>query len=480
MPKPRQEPPEDHQSLEGEVAVVIFQAEDSGFAVVSLQTETDGPVTAAGDLGDVDVGAYLRLHGTWKTHPRFGRQFQAQWAERTAPTTLRGLEKYLGSSNFDGIGADMAKRLVKHFGEDTLQALEAGASELQKVPGIGPKRAAALAAGFAEQRDTHRVMAELRGFGFSSKQARDLYVLWSAGAIEKVRADPYALVGTLRGIGFQTADGIAQAVGILRDSSVRARGVLLHLLREGGREGHCCLPELRVLEELDRLGLSQSSMVEGIQSAIGSGRVKLVRLPGSAPGEEHPHFYLSELHQAEAGLVADIQRLQQPGESALATPEQVLGAMERAAFHPDPSQRQALEMALCQPFSVITGGPGTGKTTTLRLLLEILESSDSREVRLASPTGRAAKRLQEATGREASTLHRLLGFDPSDGGFRHDAEEPLEVDYLVVDEVSMMDIQLASSLLAAVPNGCRVLLVGDADQLPSVGPGAVLRDLVAA
>ncbi|MGB0952725.1 MAG: ATP-dependent RecD-like DNA helicase [Planctomycetota bacterium] len=486
---------EGHESLEGQVVAIIFQAEDTGFAVVSLRTDEFQATTAAGKLGQVHEGEFLRLHGKWSEHPRFGRQFQAQWSEHTSPTTLDGLEKYLGSGAFPGVGADMAKRLVAHFGEHTMKALEGSSETLQAVPGIGPKRADALAAGFREGRSRHRVLAELRGFGLGANHASSLYERWQAKAVERVKQDPYALVGDLRGVGFQTADKIAEAVGIPKDSAVRARGVLVHLLREASREGHVCLPEVMVLEKLDQLGLSAESILEGVQGAVNSDRVVLVKLdptvgmnqasaeeelpPESTAPPSNQAFYLTELQEAEAGLVDEIRRLQDPQSSSIASQDQVLQAIESTAFRPDESQRAALEMALSDPFAVVTGGPGTGKTTTLRLLLEILDRAGDLDVKLASPTGRAAKRLQEATGRDASTIHRLLGFDPANGGFKHDAEVPLELDVLIVDEVSMLDLPLAYALLQAVPDGARVLLVGDADQLPSVGPGAVLRDLVA-
>jgi exodeoxyribonuclease V alpha subunit len=468
------DPAAGHESLAGQVAAIIFQNEDTGFAVVSLEVEGEGFLTAAGSLAPVQEGIYLRLHGRWKEHPRFGRQFQVAWAEQSSPTTLAGLERYLGSGVFPGIGPDMAKRLVGHFGEDTLTMLERGPTALQRVPGIGPKRAQALAAGFADGIEQHRVLAELRGFGLSGPQAMELYRRHQAGAVGRVKQDPYALCDSLRGVGFQTADRIADAVGIPRDSAVRAKGVLVHLLREGAREGHSCLPEEDILLKLDQLGMGSESVIEGVREAVRGARVALEELE---PGKRF--FYLAHLWEAEKSLAARILSLHRRPPEAAATPEQVLAAVERTAFRPDDSQRAALEMALSAPFAVVTGGPGTGKTTTLRLLLEILEAAGSGPVKLASPTGRAAKRLQEATGREATTIHRLLGFDPADGSFRHDEDTPLELAYLVVDETSMLDLELAASLLRAVPDDARVLLVGDADQLPSVGPGAVLRDLVA-
>jgi len=467
----------DHETLEGEVAAVVFQNEETGFAVVSLLKEGGEPVTVAGGLSPVHPGEHLRLHGRWTTHPRFGRQFQAQWSEHASPSTRAGIERYLGSGAFPGVGPEFAKRLVAHFGETTLQALGMGERTLRAVPGIGPKRAAALAAGFREGHARHRVLAEMRGFGLSGAQARALYESHGAEAVDRVRRDPYALVGALRGIGFRTADRIAGEVGIERDSEVRARGVVLHLLREGSREGHSCLPEDLVLEQVAQLGISDEHLVSGTRRLVEQGRMRLDE-PG--PTGSGRWWYLPELLEAETGCAAAVRQLLDQPAPVDVPPEQVLAAVAASAMRPDPSQRAALELALGSSLCVLTGGPGTGKTTTLRLFLDILERAGVGPVRLASPTGRAAKRLQEATGREASTVHRLLGFDPMSGGFRHDEEEPLDLKWLVVDEVSMLDLPLAHALLRAVPDGARVLLVGDADQLPPVGPGAVLADLVGA
>ncbi len=483
-----------HETLEGQVLSVVFQAEDSGFAVVVL--ESDGSTaTAAGDIGPVNAGDYLRLHGRWTDHPRFGRQFQAGWSEQTTPTTLHGLGQYLASGSFPGIGADMSKRLIRHFGENTLEALEGGAKTLQAVSGIGPKRAQVLAEAFAEGRARHRVLAELRGFGLNGGQANALYENWQAGAIERVKADPYALIGALRGIGFATAERMAHQLGIPRDSVVRARGVLLHLLREAGREGHTCLPEDELNRRSSELGLADERLTEALAELIQQRR--LVCEVDVESGGETRDYLLPDLHAAETALAGRVRELlkggagsepggggsgagSEPGGSAaLATPEQVMEGIRRADFPPDPSQSRALELSLREPFGVITGGPGTGKTTTLRLVLDILDAVGVGPVKLASPTGRAAKRLHEATGREASTVHRLLGFEPHSGTWRHDADNPLDAAFLIVDEVSMLDLPLAAALFAAVPPKCRVLLVGDADQLPSVGPGSVLRDLVA-
>ncbi|MFT7517849.1 MAG: exodeoxyribonuclease V alpha subunit, partial [Myxococcota bacterium] len=465
-----------HQSLEGEVLSVIFQSEDSGFAVVSLRHDNTA-VTVAGDFAPVANGEFLRLHGKWAEHPKFGKQFKASWSEKTSPTTLYGLKSYLASGAFEGVGPDMAKRIVEHFGENTMKALEGGAKTLQAVDGIGPKRAATLAELFKEGRDRHRIMAELRGFGLSASQTNKLYEMFAAEAINRIHADPYALVIWVRGIGFKTADRIAMQIGIDRDSAVRAGGICVHLLNEAKSDGHCCLPEEKVIDGLHSAGLSEQSIVEGVKAVIEAGRVVL---EAAASEEEVPCFYLPDLLQAEIEIAENILRLQGTKQNTiLADFDTIESVIERTEYPPDESQRLALDMALSTAFSVITGGPGTGKTTTMRLLLEVLHTVGIQNILLASPTGRAAKRLSEATGHEASTIHRLLKFEPISGKFSKNEEDPLEVDFLIIDEVSMMDLKLCASLLKAMPDGAKVLLVGDADQLPSVGAGAVLRDFVA-
>ncbi|MDP6850538.1 MAG: ATP-dependent RecD-like DNA helicase, partial [Planctomycetota bacterium] len=440
----------------------------------------EGLLTAAGDLQPVHEGAHLRLHGKWQNHPRFGKQFRAEWSEHSTPTTEVGLERYLGSGAFFGIGPEMARRLVAHFGDKTLDALEKGARELRKVKGVGPKRAEALAENFQEGRDQHRVLAELRGLGLSGAQAKKAYDQWAAGTVERIRKDPWGLIGVLERVGFHTAEKMAEQIGLPKDCPERARGVILHFLREATREGHVCLPQDSIWNQLEDLGLATETVAGAVAELKTQGRLVLEEGPVPPPDSgTGTWWYLSGLWQDVVGLAENLQRIRSGGRGPLATPQQIESALQRAAFPPDESQLRAVRMALEEPVSVLTGGPGTGKTTTLHLLLEILESAGCSKVRLASPTGRAAKRLQEATGRDASTLHRLLGFDPHEGGFRHDEDEPIEASFVVVDEVSMMDVNLAHSLTRALPTHCRLLLVGDADQLPSVGPGSVLRDLVA-
>lgn len=471
----RLQPAANHEFLEGQVAGIVYENPETGFAVIRLLS-SEGVASATGALSPVHEGEHLRLHGWWEKHPKFGRQFRAAWSEHAAPSTLDGLERYLGSGAFPGIGPDVARKLVAHFGEGTLQALESGGEEIRQVEGIGPKRAATLLEVFQEGAARHRVMAELRGFGLGGPQAKRVYEHWGPGAVERVRKDPYLLIGEVRGIGFETAEKIGRAVGIPPGSEVRARGVALHLLREAAREGHACVPESFIIRQIVNLEVEDAVVAAALQSLKAERRLLRDDLGGRV---EDPSLYLPDLHEAEAGVAEHLRRLLAQRTTPLASSDDVMGALTRTRYLPDPSQRAALEMALQQPVAILTGGPGTGKTTTLRLLLEILEAAGVSPVRLASPTGRAAKRLQEATGRDACTLHRLLRWDPSIQEFQHNENAPLELRYLVVDEVSMLDLQLAHALLRALPSDARLLLVGDADQLPSVGAGSVLADLLA-
>lgn len=461
-------------AIEGEILNIIFQNEDNDFGVINLK-HNDSTIIAAGDIADIEEGQQVRLHGSWTTHHQYGKQFKVTWSEKVTPNTLNGLKKYLASNAFKGIGPDMANRIVEHFKEHTLKALEGGASTIQAVNGIGPKRANSIAEIFKEGRDTHHVMAELRGLGLNARQSKNIFELFGAASIATIKKDPYGLAIWIRGVGFKTADQIALSIGIPHDSPIRAAGICVHLLQESQLEGHSCLPEEYINDRLNSHGLSYESILDGIKSAIETGRViKAI----SSHLEGSNNFYLPELFFAENAIASHIQRLLNLPKQPIATEQDMASAIQHTDYPPDDSQKNALRMALKEKVSVITGGPGTGKTTTMRLLIEIIHRAGIEKIKLASPTGRAAKRLSEATGNSASTIHRLLKFDPIKGDFTHNEDNPLDVDYLIIDEFSMCDLKLCASLMCAIPDEASLLIIGDADQLPSVGAGAILRDLV--
>ena len=460
---------EKHLRLAGEVDSVVFQDEEGGFAVIRLQNGE----TVAGEIAPVAPGEELVLHGAWMEHRKFGRQFRAEWVEKTAPTTLSGMEKYLGSGYFPGIGPALAKRLVTAFGSRTLDVLSQGAGGLKKVSGIGPKKAEALAQAFTRQVGKHRVMAELRGLGLGASQARTLYESWGSGSVERARKDPYTLIQELRGFGFASAEKLAGALGIPKDSRARGQGILLHTLSQAAQEGHSCLPKATLSERLEELGVGAENGEAALLNLEQTGRWVTEEIEGEA------WCWLAPFHKAEKGLAENILRLTAMPLNAEISAHDLDSTLAESGLQKDSGQKKAIRMALSQPISILTGGPGTGKTTLLKCVLDLLDRSGRGPALLASPTGRAAKRLQESTGRKASTLHRLLGFDPHAMTFRRGPNDPLKADFLVVDEASMLDLSLAHSLFAAIPSGCGVLLVGDSDQLPSVGAGTVLRDLAA-
>ncbi len=482
------------ETLTGTVERITFRNAENGYTVLRLRPTHRVPglgpsalVTVVGHLPDPMPGETLELQGHWKQHPRYGRQFMAAEARRVLPATVTGIKRYLGSGLVRGIGPRLAERIVDHFGAETLRILDHAPQRLCEVPSIGPKRAAALQAAWEAQKHIQRIMLFLHDHGLSTSLAVKIYKTYGDQALEVVRKDPYRLAHDIRGVGFQTADKIAQTLGLPVDHPSRLAAGLRHALRQALHEGHVYLPRdhlMRTAAEL--LGLAETQPLEPVlQAMIQEGELiqEEVALPpqgpepegtGRSPEEErHLGVYLPALHTAEQGLAQRLHRLLQgPSRLPSQDPRRLLLPADLTA-----TQRQAVLQALRSPVSVLTGGPGTGKTTTVRALIAALEALKV-PYALASPTGRAAKRLAEASGRPASTVHRLLGYVPGEG-FRHGPNHPLPVHFVVVDEASMLDLPLAYSLVGAVQPGAHLLLVGDVDQLPAVGPGDVLRHLIA-
>ncbi|MCI0439655.1 MAG: ATP-dependent RecD-like DNA helicase [Chloroflexi bacterium] len=459
------------ERLHGEVERLVYSGDETGYTICRLRAPGHHDlVTVVGNMPGIQPGERLLLEGHWLNHSKYGLQFQVFKYTSLLPATANAIRRYLGSKLIKGIGPIMAARLVDRFGDDTLEIIESSPERLMDVPGIGPKRAQSIRKAWEAQREVREVMLFLQGHGVSSGYAARIYKTYGQDAISIVNENPYRLAQDIRGIGFKTADSIAATLGIDPQSPFRAQAALEHTLREFAQEGHAFYDSEELIAACaEQLAVPEEQLVEGVEALRASGRV--VR--------EEEAVYLPELYQTERGS-ADILKalMAQPlGRRAFDADRAIAWTEGRIGLSLTDTQRQAVRMAVTEKVSVITGGPGTGKTTILKAVLSILEALKLRIV-LAAPTGRAAKRLSEATGREARTLHRLLEYRPGQGRFRHDRDNPLEADAVIIDETSMVDIVLMYHLLKAIPRHASLLLVGDVDQLPSVGPGNVLCDIL--
>ena len=451
--------------LKGVIDHITFQNPENGYTIARLRPEGEGePVTVVGTMA-VSAGESVELEGNWDRHPRFGRQLQVESCIPAYPATAEGIERYLGSGLIKGIGPVMAGRIVARFGKSSLEVIDSRPRRLLEIEGLGEKRVRAIAEAWKEQRRIRDVMVFLQSHGVGTGHAVRIYQQYGDEAIHSVRQDPYRLQRDVRGIGFQTADRIAGDLGVSRDAPERVRAGIRYLLEEAADEGHLFLP----LEELasavaELLGVDPGRFPEALSALRDSGDVVV----------EREACYPAPLHRAEGGVALALQRLIASRGPDL-TPAAEAGEAAPAELGRD--QQFALHQVGEGKVLVVTGGPGTGKTTITRQIVRRLEAAGLR-VALCSPTGRAARRLSEATGREARTIHRLLEFAPREGGFRRGRDLPIEAEAVIVDESSMIDIHLMNALLRAVPDAARLVLVGDADQLPSVGPGNVLGDII--
>jgi exodeoxyribonuclease V alpha subunit len=415
-----------------------------------------------------------KSQGRWVQDRQFGRQFRAELLTSTPPSTREGIEKYLGSGMVKGIGPTYAKKLVAKFGEGIFDIIENQSARLEEVDGIGPKRRRKIKDAWAEQKVIREIMVFLHSNGVSTSRAVRIYKTYGDDAIEKVRANPYRLAEDIAGIGFKTADQIAQKVGIPVDSLVRACAGLNHVLLEATGQGHCALPIGLLKDETGKLLLVNEQLIDtALQRTLAAGDLALE----SIDGEEL--IFLPALKRAEEGIAGRIRMLSASASNypPIVFDKAVAWCQERTGKEFAPSQREALKQALTSRVLIITGGPGVGKTTLVNAILLILRAKKVNCV-LCAPTGRAARRLSETTGLEAKTIHRLLEVQPGTGRFARNESNPVDCDLLVVDECSMVDVTLMNHLLRALPVRASLLLVGDVDQLPSVGPGMVLRNLI--
>jgi exodeoxyribonuclease V alpha subunit len=480
--------------LDGVLERVTFANPETGYTIARIGPARGGSdlITVVGALLGAQVGESLRLRGRWTSHPKYGRQFEVHSYTTVLPATTQGIQRYLGSGLIKGIGPVMAERMVAHFGVDIMHIIESEPARLIEVDGLGPKRTAKITAAWAEQKAIKEVMVFLQGVGVSTSLAVRIYKKYGDEAISVVRDEPYRLAADVWGIGFKTADTIAAAVGIARDSPERIKAGLAYTLSEAADDGHCYLPApnlmadaakiLEVPAELITPCLDELAAAEGVIRESVPATAAAPDQAGTAP--QVPAVYLPPFLMAERALSAALLRLLASRADRLAAFREVdwdkalAWLRSRTGAPLAPEQEEAVRLALTSRVAVLTGGPGCGKSFTVRSVVALARARGAKIV-LAAPTGRAAKRLAELTGHEAATIHRLLQLRPG-GEPSFDATTPLDADLVVVDETSMVDLILANKLVKAVPPGAHLLLVGDVDQLPSVGAGEVLRDLLTA
>ncbi|WP_432114987.1 SF1B family DNA helicase RecD2 [Streptomyces sp. S1] len=472
--------------VEGVLERITYANEETGYTVARVDTGRGAGdlLTVVGALLGAQPGESLRMEGRWGSHPQYGKQFTVENYTTVLPATVQGIRRYLGSGLIKGIGPVFADRITQHFGLDTLDILEEAPGRLIEVPGLGPKRTRNITAAWEEQKAIKEVMVFLQEVGVSTSIAVRIYKQYGDASISVVKNQPYRLAADVWGIGFLTADRIAQAVGIPHDSPDRVKAGLQYALSQSSDQGHCFLPEERLIADSVKLLQVDTGLVIECLGELAEDPEGVVRetVPGPE-GTPVTAVYLIPFHRAELSLAGQLRRLLRAEEDRMPAFRDVpwdkalawLATRTGASLAPE--QEEAVRLALTRKVAVLTGGPGCGKSFTVRSIVELARAKKAKVV-LAAPTGRAAKRLAELTGAEASTVHRLLELKPG-GDAAYDRDRPLDADLVVVDEASMLDLLLANKLVKAVAPGAHLLLVGDVDQLPSVGAGEVLGDLLA-
>ncbi len=471
--------------IEGQIERITYSNDESGFTIARLKTpERKDPVTVVGNLPTLAPGEVLKLKGEWNTHPRFGEQFKIVHYQTTVPASVYGIRKYLGSGLIKGIGPVMATRIVKKFGSRTLDIIENDIKKLEQVEGISQKRISMIRTAWVEQKEIRDVMLFLQSHGVGPGYAAKIFKRYGNGSIQVVTANPYRLATDIFGIGFLTADQIAEKLGVDRNSPLRAKAGLLYVLQQLADEGHVYYPLDPLLEKCNEiLGVEKDVLLKTMDEAVGNKAIVMEDRAVNSGDQENQEIqrtvYLSRYHASEEGaaehlkaLLTSPKRLRDidPDKAASWVQEQL--SMTLAA-----NQIQAIKSVVLNKVLVITGGPGTGKTTIINAILKIFNRLRV-SIMLAAPTGRAAKRMTETTGHEAKTIHRLLEYSIKNGGFRKNESEPLDCDLLIVDEASMIDTILFYHLLKAIPLHTTFVLVGDVNQLPSVGAGNILKDVI--
>jgi exodeoxyribonuclease V alpha subunit len=465
----------DREPLSGLVERVTFHSSDTGFCVLRVKVRGHRElVSVIGSAASVQPGEFIQCSGRWDNNRDHGMQFRTTFLKVMPPNSIEGIQKYLGSGMIKGIGPHFAKKLVKAFGEDVFDIIENEPERLLKLDGIGPKRVDMITSGWSDQKAIREIMVFLQSHGVGTSRAVRIYKTYGSDAIPLVSENPYRLARDIKGIGFKTADQVAEKLGIEKTAMIRARAGISYTLTEAISEGHCGLPENDLLVSAEKLlEIPTDILRDALQQELGDQTVI-----ADAMGDQRCIF-LGHLWHAEKLIAERLKALAtgKPNWPEINTDIAIPWIEDKLEVNLADSQREAVKKAVSSKVTVITGGPGVGKTTLVNAILRIL-TAKSVNVALAAPTGRAAKRLSETTGMEAKTIHRLLEVDPKRGGFKRSAEEPLECDLLVIDETSMVDVPLMASVVKALPDKAGLILVGDVDQLPSVGPGQVLADVI--
>ncbi len=464
------------ERLSGSVERVTFHSEESGFCVLRVKVRGHRElVTVTGSAATVSPGEYVECDGCWINDRTHGVQFKTRHLRLVPPSTLEGIEKYLSSGMVRGIGPHFARKLVQAFGERVFDVIEREPERLLSLEGIGPKRKESVVNAWAEQKVIREIMVFLRSHGVGTARAVRIYKIYGEAAVARVRENPYRLSLDIHGIGFKTADELAQRLGIPRHSLLRAQAGVRHVLQTISDEGHCAYGREDLIEiSVKLLEIPRPILEQAIELQIHAEHLVAEAIDGT------PRLYLAGLYRAEQGVASHLARLMvgSPSWGRIVPDKAIPWVEQKTGLLLSVSQREALAKAINSKVAIITGGPGVGKTTVVNGILRILLAKGA-QVRLCAPTGRAAKRLSESTGVEAKTIHRLLEFSPKAFSFKHGVADPIDAELLVLDEASMVDVVLMNQLLRAVPDHCALLLVGDVDQLPSVGPGAVLADIIA-
>ena len=464
--------------IHGLLEKISYRNEENDFVVAKLrEKEKKELTTIVGNLSGINPGESLELTGKWVHNKKFGEQFQVETFQITVPATLYGIEKYLASGLIKGIGAVMSERIVRKFGLDTLEVIEKKPERLSEVEGIGPKRISMIAKAWEEQKGIKEIMIFLQGHGVSASHAAKIYKQYGAQSVEIVRENPFRLARDIYGTGFITADRIAQNLGIDKHSLIRAKAGLLYVLSQLTEEGHVYYPEGQLIRKAKEiLQVDEEIILRAVRELSKEKELFLEDI--DAEGDQRAVFSVP-LYVAESGVARRLMDLKEsPSNIRPIHPEKAIEWVEqKLSMTLAKKQEEAVLLAATSKVLIITGGPGTGKTTLITAILRIFQQLKLK-ILLGAPTGRAAKRMNEATGCEAKTIHRLLEYSPHRGGFKKDETDPLEADVVIIDEASMVDTLLMYHLLKALPSSAHLILVGDVDQLPSVGPGNILKDII--